>query len=221
MHVFLLDIPRLEFAAIVPKGDYASVCLLGKDIDAELVRSFLSSPEARACFPSDWEPEEPACQCWPKINVRGTSQPFGDRIVFIGDCGVARLYKDGIGSAYRTSKAAASTALLHGVSADDFRTHFNPTCDSIRKDNTLGRIVFWATHIIQGMRFTRRALVRMVEWEQRSTEAAKRMSMVLWDMFTGSAPYREALVRTLHPFFIVRFAWDITVSLFTFTKAKS
>jgi flavin-dependent dehydrogenase len=221
MHVFLLDIPRLEFAAIVPKGDYASVCLLGKDIDADLVQAFLTSPEARACFPPDWDPEEPACQCWPKINVRGAQQPFGDRIVFIGDCGVARLYKDGIGSAYRTSKAAATTALLHGVSTDDFQAHFRPTCESIRKDNTLGRLVFWATHIIQGMRFTRRALVRMVAWEQRRTGAAKRMSTVLWDMFTGSAPYREALLRTFHPMFIARFAWDITASLLTFTKAKS
>jgi len=33
MHVFLLDIPRLEFAAIIPKGDYATVCLLGEDIE--------------------------------------------------------------------------------------------------------------------------------------------------------------------------------------------
>ncbi len=125
------------------------------------------------------------------------------------------------GSAYRTSKAASSTALLHGVSADDFRAYFQPTCDSIRKDNSLGRIVFWSTHLIQGMRFTRRALVRMVAWEQRSARAAKRMSTVLWDMFTGSAPYREALLRTLHPMFIARFAWDITASLLTFTKAKS
>jgi flavin-dependent dehydrogenase len=37
MHVFLLDIPRLEFAALIPKGDYVTLCLLGDDIDDELV----------------------------------------------------------------------------------------------------------------------------------------------------------------------------------------
>ena len=37
MHVFLLDIPRLEVAAIIPKGDYMSLCLLGADIDSALV----------------------------------------------------------------------------------------------------------------------------------------------------------------------------------------
>jgi len=43
------------------------------------------------------------------------------------------------------------------------------------------------------------------------------MSMVLWDMFTGSAPYREALGRTFHPLFGLRFLWDILVALLPFT----
>lgn len=54
MHVFLLDIDRLEFAAIIPKGDYVSVCLLGEDIDKELVQSFLDSPEVKKCLPDEW-----------------------------------------------------------------------------------------------------------------------------------------------------------------------
>jgi hypothetical protein len=45
MHVFLLDIPRLEFAALVPKGDYMSLCLLGEDIDEDMVRALIESPE--------------------------------------------------------------------------------------------------------------------------------------------------------------------------------
>ena len=53
MHVFLLDIPRLEFAAIIPKDDYVTVALLGEDLDKALVRSFLESPEVRACMPRD------------------------------------------------------------------------------------------------------------------------------------------------------------------------
>ena len=35
------------------------------------------------------------------------------------------------------------------------------------------------------------------------------MSSVLWDVFTGSAPYREVLLRTLHPFFLARLAWNL------------
>jgi len=34
---------------------------------------------------------------------------------------MSRLNKDGIGSAYRTAKAAAATAVFSGISANDFR----------------------------------------------------------------------------------------------------
>ena len=51
MHVFLLNLPRLEFAALIPKGDYVSVCLLGEEINDDLVRAFLANEAVRACFP--------------------------------------------------------------------------------------------------------------------------------------------------------------------------
>jgi len=39
------------------------------------------------------------------------------------------------------------------------------------------------------------------------------MSQVLWDMFTGRAPYREIFLRTLHPRFLARFSWELAGSL--------
>jgi hypothetical protein len=41
------------------------------------------------------------------------------------------------------------------------------------------------------------------------------MSTVLWDMFTGSAPYRDVFVRTLDPRFLGRFGWESTLSVKT------
>jgi hypothetical protein len=213
MHVFLLDIPRLEFAAIVPKGDYASVCLLGRQIDAALVHEFLASPEARACFPPGWDPLSAPCQCWPNINVVGMERPWADRIVFVGDSGVGRLYKDGIGSAYRTAKAAASTAVLHGVSALMFEKHYGPVCRSIAHDNAIGKTIFASSRIVQRLRFARRAVVRTVAFEQADRDRAKRLSGVLWDMFTGSAPYKEAMLRALHPGLALRFGLELVLSL--------
>lgn len=43
MHVFLLDIPRLEFAALIPKGDYVTLCLLGHDLDQQVLKQFIDS----------------------------------------------------------------------------------------------------------------------------------------------------------------------------------
>ena len=52
MHVFLLNIPGLEFAAIIPKLNCATVCLLGDDIDKDVFQAFLDSPEVRSVMPA-------------------------------------------------------------------------------------------------------------------------------------------------------------------------
>ena len=220
MHVFLLDLPRLEFAALIPKGDYATMCLLGEDIDKELVRSFVNSIEVKQCFPPDWVMPPDLCHCSPFINVQGAVQPFADRIVFIGDCGVTRLYKDGIGAAYRTAKAAAVTAIFEGVSAEDFRRKYSPLLQNITTDNMFGRFVFMVTRVIQKVNILRRGVLRTVSSEQQQAGGQRRMSTVLWDTFTGSAPYREVFMRTLHPGFWIRFLWDIAVGIFSFTSRR-
>ena len=215
MHVFLLDIPRLEFAAVIPKGDYVTVCLLGEEVDKELVQKFLNSPEVKACFPAGWKPDEKSCYCSPRISTSGAKHPYGDRFVFVGDCGVTRLYKDGIGAAYRTAKAAAMTAALQGISSRDFARHYQPACRRIETDNLIGRFVFFVTRQIQRRRFSRRAVLRMATNEQMGDPSERRLSMVLWDTFTGSAPYWEILLRTLGPKFIVRICGDLARSLTT------
>jgi flavin-dependent dehydrogenase len=213
MHVFLLNLPRLEFGAIIPKGDYMTVCLLGEEIDKELLESFLGDPAVKGCLPPDWNPDKAGCQCMPRMNIRGVDRPYADRIVFIGDCGMNRLNKDGIGGAYRSAKAAATTAVLQGVSAEDFRRHFMPTCRSIGSDNRIGELVFTVVRQIQKRRFARRAILRMAKQEQQNRKGQLRLSTVLWDTFTGSAPYREILMRTLHPAYLIRLFANLAVSI--------
>ena len=209
MHVFLLNMERLDFAALIPKGEYVTACLLGRNIDKELVRSFLESAEVRACMPPGWEVPADVCHCSPKISISAARHPFSDRVVFIGDCGSTRLYKDGIGAAYRTSKAAAITAIFDGIAARDFRREFWLLCRDIANDNRVGKFVYLVTRVIQRSRTLRRGVWRMVAQEQSRPEARRRMSSVLWDLFTGSAPYTDVLLRTLHPAFVGRFIWEI------------
>jgi flavin-dependent dehydrogenase len=214
MHVFLLNIPGIEFAAIIPKLNCATVCLLGDDIGKETFQLFLDCPEVTKCMPADWELAEFACHCSPRMNIGGVTEPFGDRVVFVGDSGVSRLYKDGIGAAYRTAKAAAGAAVFQGVSAADFRRHYGPICRSILNDNRIGRLMFAVTTHIQNTRVARQAVLRNVIQEQGDQQRKPLMSSVLWDMFTGSASYREIFLRTLRPGFVLRFAAAILASVF-------
>ncbi len=211
MHVFLLSIPRLEFAALIPKGDFVTMCLLGDDVDQELVNEFLTSPEVLRCFPADATPC--VCACSPLINVRGTREPFGDRLVLVGDTGVTRLYKDGIGAAFRTAKAAATTAIFQGVSEQAFRSHYLPACDRIARDNLIGHGIFALTTFFKHARFSRRAILRMTRLEQARSNGARRMSSMLWNLFTGSAPYREILLGAMHPSFIGGLVWNLALGL--------
>jgi flavin-dependent dehydrogenase len=215
MHVFLLNLPRLEFAALIPKGEYVTVCLLGEGIDNELVDSFLNTPEVKRCFPPGWSVPKDFCRCFPSINVEGAAQPFADRMVFVGDSGVSRLYKDGIGGSYRTAKAAAKTAIFHGISSEDFRRQFLPVCRALSRDNSIGKVIFLVTRLIQKARFARKGVLRMTTAEQRGSGGGElRMSGVLWDTFTGSAPYRDVFFRTLHPFFLGRLIYETVAGLF-------
>jgi flavin-dependent dehydrogenase len=219
MHVFLPDIRQIEFAAIVPKGDYATLCMLGEGIDAEVVRRFMDTPWIRSCLPAGVA-EVAQCQCGPRLNVGGAPRVFGDRLVFIGDCGVTRLYKDGIGAAYRTAKAAASTAVFEGLSEAAFRRHYLPACRRIEADNRIGALVFKGTGLLQRMRFARRAVLAMTRGEQR-LGATRHMSAVLWNTFTGSEPYRTIVRRGLHPGFVSRLVRHLAGALVSTGPASS
>lgn len=201
MHVFLLDLPRLEFAALIPKGENITLCMLGDEIDDELIQAFLASPEVRRCLPEG--AATVVCNCSPLINVAGVKPPFADRIVYVGDAGVTRLYKDGIGAAFKTAKAAADVAALVGVAEEDFRAHYLPICRAIEADNLIGKVIFGGSVVFKKLRFLRRAVLGMTIREQQKFTPNRPMSMVLWNMFTGSAPYRSILAQTLRPSFFL------------------
>lgn len=220
MHTYLLKIPRLEFAAMIPKGEYATVCMLGKKIDKELVQSFLNSPEMKRCLPPDWDSQQEVCGCMPKINIKGSKHPFGNRLIFVGDCGISRLYKDGIGAAYKTAKAAATSVVFSGISEEAFKKRFWPACQKLEKDNRIGKLIFSSVGLIQSFPFARRAILRMVSTEQQNKKMPQRMSTALWDLFTGSAPYREVLMRMAHPFFLCRLVWNIMIELWPLRSKK-
>ena len=211
MHIFLLDIPRLKFAALIPKGDYVTLCLLGHNVDEQLMDRFFNSSEVQNCFPGGVVPE-PACHCYPRINVRPAAPAYADRMVMIGDCGSTRLYKDGIGASYRSAKAAAKATIFHGIGEEDFANWYAPHCRRTNRDNQLGKVVFGFGTLVQKSRLARRGVLRMIANEQIRAEGPRRMSGVLWDLFSGSATYTDIFRRTLHPAYIGGLFWNIVAA---------
>jgi hypothetical protein len=75
-------------------------------------------------------------------------------------------------------------------------------------------VIFGITRLIQRMSYARRGVLRMTHAEQISPSRARRMSGVLWDTFTGSAPYKDVFRRFVHPVFLARLAWETVAGAF-------
>ncbi|MAE07552.1 MAG: hypothetical protein CL661_02185 [Bacteroidetes bacterium] len=209
MHVFLLSLPNIKFGALIPKSKYVTLVLLGSNIDKEIAGKFLDSKPVRKCFPKDFDLDSNiTCRCFPYINVGSAKSAYSDRVVLIGDSSASKLYKNGIGAAYITAKAAANTAIFQGISKENFKKHFQPTCNNLEIDNTIGKFIFMVTTVIQASPVLKSAMLRMVVNEQLKERHVRKLSSILWDTFTGSAPYKDIFLRFLNPGVIVILSWN-------------
>ncbi|MBF0339806.1 MAG: hypothetical protein HQL95_02430 [Magnetococcales bacterium] len=204
MHIFLLDVPGMKFAALTPKGHYATFILLGEGVNEAVAREVCHSPAVRELFPEGWETPVRPCHCQPRINIGPPVQPFADRVVLVGDCASSRLYKDGIGAAYRMAKACALTAVTRGVSGADFRAGYWPACQEMDQDNRLGHLLFSMDGLLRHLPPFRRAMLTVIREEQSASADPRRLSSALWDTFTGSAAYRDIFRRAAHPVIVWR-----------------
>ncbi len=213
MHVFLLNIPNVTFGALIPKENYVTLVLLGKDIDKEVVANFISAEQVKGCFPKNLKLiDATPCKCYPFINVKGAIEPFDDRLVLVGDSASSKLYKNGIGAAYITGRAAAKTVIFEGISKKNFDEWYRPVCQDIDRDNTVGKFIFLITRIIQKSDFLKKGILHMVAQEQKKESRKRLMSSALWDTFTGSANYRDILLQFLHPLLLFNFLQSIIYS---------
>jgi len=196
IHLFLLPDAGIKFAAMVPKGPYVSLCILGKDLSAKKVDEFIAKPVVKAVLPKN-APYQVECRCLPKMNVGAPKKPFADRIVMCGDAGSTRLFKDGLGAAYLMGKAAAKTAVFRGVGEDDFRNDYYPVYRDIVLDNFFGRYLYMITDIYRKNGILTKGLIETVRVEQNSGDEFKPLSGMLWDMFTGNERYKRILPKAL------------------------
>jgi len=209
IHLFLLPVKSIQFAAIIPKETFATVCILGKGLNSGSLSSFLDHPIVRDVLPQN-APYEIKCRCLPKMNIRAPKIPFADRVVMCGDAGSTRLLKDGIGAAYIMGKAAAKTAVFEGVGREHFEAGYFPVYQSIVNDNRYGVFLYKVIETYRRWRILTGAMLEVVKKEQRSAGSEKILSSVLWDMFTGNERFKNVFFKSLK----VRMHLDMWEGLF-------
>ncbi|MBI4379815.1 MAG: hypothetical protein HY574_01290 [candidate division NC10 bacterium] len=195
VHVFFPRSLPVVFGTLVPKGPFVSISLLGRGTESLTIREFLGLQAVQRILP---EGSRQVCACRPRIAVGPASYAFAEGFVAVGDAGVTRLYKNGVGTALVTARRAAETAVLRGIEEKDFREHYGPLCQKIHRDNRFGRFLFSVVAVLMRSQLfsTRYMLVADREGERPPDEQA--MRRILWGLLTGSYPYEEIFRMLLH-----------------------
>ena len=203
VHVYFEQPHGLIFGALIPKGGFANVSLLGRHFGRDSIDQFLAVPQVTEIVGSH---APRLCGCRPRVAVALARGFYADRFVAVGDACVTRLYKDGIGSALTTTRAAVETALRHGIGRDAFAAHYAPVCRAIARDNRYGRVVFSLVERAKHNALFMRANGRALRAEASQTPEARVLSQTLWSLFTGDADYEEIFWMLFKPKSVARIA---------------
>ena len=197
--IFALGWRHLEFAAITPKRQHVTVTLIGTDPRRLDLEEFLDSPYVRRRMPAGWAMPCQFCCCSPRLPVTAAANAVHDRIVIIGDAHVARYLKNGIESSFYTARWAAQAIVAGDLSAAGLRRGYVSRCGYYVRDNRYGRALFRLHDAISSSATISRTHIEVARAEQASPRRTKRLSTVLWGMFTGNMPYRQIALRLVDP----------------------
>ncbi len=197
IHAFLPPDPRVEFAAVTPKGNHLTINIAGKAVDSGKMRAFLRRPEVRAVLPNlekagEYDPNDLRLYKgrFPYSLARAY---FGDRYVMVGDAaGIVRAFKGkGVTSAVQTGIRAARAILEAGISAQAFRSHYRRANMDIIRDLPYGRAMRLATILM--------ARSGLLDAVLRAARGEPRLQAALYGAVSGGAAYGQVWRDSLAP----------------------
>lgn len=183
IHVFLPRLPRVEFGALIPKGDHLTVILAGWDVSAREMEAFLALPRVRALLPARLHTD----YFKGRFPIGLARRSFGDRYVLIGDAaGLVRPFKGkGINSALFTGRLAAETLLREGTSRAAL-AQFYRRCHELTGDLWYGRLMRRLAHLSAHLSLD--PILRLAQQEPR-------LRQLLFDCVSGRETYRNIVRR--------------------------
>ncbi|MCK5312076.1 MAG: hypothetical protein KAJ62_08200, partial [Desulfobacteraceae bacterium] len=141
---------NLEHIALIPKREFLTIALVGKSVDnamfpedtEKIIKTVLSLSRIQSILPNISFNNTPiSCTCYPYMSVAPAKNSFSDRIAITGDALGARLYRDGLYSAFISSKALAKTLIDQGVDQKSLSEGYGWVTKWLKADNRYGKIV--------------------------------------------------------------------------------
>ena len=203
IHIFNTENPKIKYIAFTPKGNFITVTAIGENVKRVDVEKSLKEDAIASYLPPNYTCK---CHCHPKIPINIARNPFSDRFVIIGDAAASRYLKNGIESAFFTGKWAASTALHHGLSSEDFKRNYYSLCRSVFfYDNVYGKILFGIYDLLSNSSVISRVNIKILMEERGKSDDSKILSLIFWHLFTGDAPYSHILHEFFRPRLFINF----------------
>lgn len=194
--IFFRQPPNLIFGAVIPKGQYLNISLLGHKLTRDTVNEFL---DVQALDTALSPMCVSLCGCTPRIAIGPARRYFGTRWIAVGDAAVTRLYKDGIGSAFYTAKHAMQATIHHGISHRAIKKTYAPFCRSVTTDNFYGRMLFRIWSFTLHTPTLVRAWTNIINLEAEWPADQRIHTRILWGMFSGDELYRDLFRLALSP----------------------
>ncbi|RLB93321.1 MAG: hypothetical protein DRH26_04195 [Deltaproteobacteria bacterium] len=191
----------LDHIVLIPKGEYLTVSLVGKSIDrasfpedtGQIIKIFMSLSRIQKILPDITFKNTPiACTCSPNMAVAPAKNSFSDRIAMVGDALGARLYRDGLFSAFISAQALAQTVIHKGVDQKSLEEGFGWVTKWLKTDNRYGRLVINMVQAALKSPLINRILYQTFASEMKSKQQDKwPLGSVLWKFGSGDADYKE------------------------------
>lgn len=194
---------RLDYIALVPKGDYLTIVLVGDAIDrAVLPRdtraiygALLTLLHGRHLLPGMTPRSAPLLRASPALMAtHPATAPFADRIAVVGDALGARIFRNGLLTAFLSAETLAETVLHRGTDKERLREGCGPMVRRLASDNRYGALVFGLIRIAFRSPLISRIVYQTFATEMKSKEMAGwPLGRVLRHIALGTADYEEIL----------------------------
>lgn len=213
IHVYFIKPKGVKYLAATPKHKYLSISAIGESVKIADLKRAITNSELNRFFPDDWRLE---CACHPRIPSSGAKGVVCDRFIAIGDAAYSRWLKNGIESAYFTALFAAEAALKRGISYNTLKRYYMNRCwRRFGVDNVFGKIIIHLHDLIMTNRILSYTYLSLVKKEQSSSgDHRRRLSEILWHLYTGDAPYFKILLKGCNPVLQIRLLIETVILLF-------
>jgi flavin-dependent dehydrogenase len=197
IHVFLPKQSRVDFGALVPKGNHIVVIIAGARLGIRDMQEFMALPQVAKTLPEKGEFQGYFKGAFPLGPARGI---FGNRYVVIGDAaGMVRPFKGkGINSALEGGQRCAQTILGDGVFKEAF-------AGFVRSQRHLTRDVWYG-------RFVRRLVMLTSKHDLldpfiEHARSDRALCQALFDCVSGRTTYRDVVLRRENARWLPAMVW--------------